>query len=133
MDQRARWARRAGLVAGGLSCGILVALSVPPFGFWPLAWLGFAGLALLARGARPGARALAGAGAGLGQYGIGLWWVQEFSGYGCAVLIVLSTLYVAGALLAIPGRRWGIFVLPAAFVLDDWARYHFPLQGFPLG
>ena len=127
--------RRLEWVVGGMLCGVLVALSIPPFGFWPLAWLGFAGLAFLLPGRSLSERALLGLGAGLGQYAIGLAWVSEFSIPGCVALIIVSALFVSAALLISPSRKVVSVVigLPAAFILSDWLRARFPLGGFPLG
>ncbi|HEX4864930.1 MAG TPA: apolipoprotein N-acyltransferase [Acidimicrobiales bacterium] len=113
----------------------MVALSVPPFGFWPLAWVGFAGVALLLPGSSFGSRALLGAGLGLGQYVIGLAWVSEFSIPGSIALMILGGLFGSVALLLVPSARASTVAvgMPAAFVLADWVRAHFPLGGFPLG
>jgi apolipoprotein N-acyltransferase len=78
---------------------------------------------------------LIGLGAGVGQYVLGLWWVQEFSVPGWIALIVVSGLYVVVALVLVPTgrRRWVAVGLPAAVVAVEWARDRFPLHGFPLG
>jgi apolipoprotein N-acyltransferase len=112
-----------------------LALSIPPFGWWPLAWIGLAGLASLLPGRPLRDRAALGFGAGLGQYVIGLWWVHEFSIPGDVALMLLSALFVTAAVMAVPtGRRLSIVLgLPAALVLADWLRDRFPLGGFPLG
>ena len=124
-----------GWLGGGTLCGILVALSIPPFGFWPLAWLGFAALAFMVPGRSLSERALLGLGAGLGQFAIGLAWVSEFSIPGCVALIIVSALFVCAALVITPSRRPAAMAIgmPAAFVLSDWLRARFPLGGFPLG
>jgi apolipoprotein N-acyltransferase len=129
----ARW-RWWGWLAAGLGCGVLIGLSVPPFGWWPLAWLGFAGLALLLRGRPVRARAALGSATGVGQYGLGLWWVHEFSIPGWIALIVISALFTTVAIMLVPTtRRRGVAVgLPAAFMLADWARDRYPIGGFPL-
>ena len=121
--------------SAGIACGALIALSVPPFGFWPLAWLGFAALALMLPGRSAGFRFTIGLGAGLGQYVIGLAWVSEFSIPGSVALMILGALFVGLTLLAVPTSRVRTVALamPAAFVLSDWARARFPLGGFPLG
>ena len=125
--------RRAFLL--GAACGVLIALSVPPFGWWPLGWLGFAGIAYLLPARRWSARLALGLGAGLGQYVIGLWWVQEFSIPGCLALMILSALFMAAAVLITPSSTPASVAagLPAAVLLGDWARARFPLGGFPLG
>ena len=119
----------------GVVCGALVALSVPPFGWWPLGWLGFGGLAAALPGRSRTSRFALGLGAGLGQYVIGLWWVFEFSVPGCLTLMLVSALFMAAALLVTPSAsRASVAVgLPPAVLLADWARDRFPLGGFPLG
>lgn len=130
----ARW-RWWGWLVAGLGCGILVGLSVPPFGWWPLAWVGFAGLALLLPGRPRRTRAVLGLGTGAGQFILGLWWVHEFSIPGWIALVVLSAAFVAAAVTLVPSRRRRGLVagMPALFVLADWARDRYPLGGFPLG
>jgi apolipoprotein N-acyltransferase len=123
------------LLAAGVGCGVLIALSVPPFGFWPLAWVGFAGLALLIFQLPFRGRVVAGAGAGLGLFVPGLWWVQEFSVPGCIALMLLSALFVTVAVALVPSSRLrGLVIgMPALFVMSEWVRDRFPLDGFPLG
>src|SRR3712207_553023 len=67
------------LSAAGLGAGVLVTLSLPPFGWWPLAMVGAAVLVGALR-ARPWPRRLlVGMAAGLGWLGPGLWWIVDFS------------------------------------------------------
>lgn len=132
--RRSTLRRRAGLLGAGAGCGLLVALSVPPFGWWPLAWVGFAGLALLLPGRSARDRAWLGWGAGLGVFVPGLWWVQEFSIPGCIALMLMSSLYIALAVALVPAsRRRGVAMgLPALLVVAEWVRDRFPLGGFPM-
>ncbi len=56
-------------------CGALAALGHAPFGFWPLALVGFAGLVwLVANGARPGWTGWFGA---VGYFGVAMHWIVE--------------------------------------------------------
>jgi apolipoprotein N-acyltransferase len=116
--------------------GVVIAFSLPPFGWWPLGILGFAGFAFLLRdsGSRR-AQAAIGTGVGLGQYLIGLWWVMEFNVAGYIALVVHGAACTALAAWVVPTRRkWGIvFGLPAALIAADWLRGHFPFGGLPLG
>ncbi|HET6873450.1 MAG TPA: hypothetical protein VFH70_01645, partial [Acidimicrobiales bacterium] len=113
----------------GLAAGILVVLSTPPFGFWPLAWVGLAVLALALVGRPWRVRLALGAGFGLGNYVIGLLWVQEFSVPGYLGVVLISSIYSVVALLVVPtGRRRLVAIgFPAAMVLSDWARDRFPV------
>src|SRR4051812_44394571 len=87
------------VVAGrGLLAGLLLTASLPPFGWWILAVAGVALLAdTLARCERARMRLLAGAATGFTLYGIGWWWMAEFSapGYVLGTLIEVSILAVA--------------------------------------
>lgn len=127
-----RWYFR--LVAG-LAAGLMVALSLPPFGWWPLAWIGLGVVAWVLPGQGWGGRLIIGAGVGIGSYVVGLFWVHEFSIPGYIAVVVVSSLYAMAAVLLIPtGRfRYIAIAMPAAFVLSDWARDRFPLGGLPLG
>jgi apolipoprotein N-acyltransferase len=119
-------------VAGrGLAAGLLLTASLPPFGWWIL---GLAGAALLADtlvrldGMRM--RLLAGAAAGVTLYGVGWFWMSEFSapGYVIAVLIEVAIISLASLTVA-KGRLWAV---PAALVLAEYVRDHFPFGGVPL-
>jgi apolipoprotein N-acyltransferase len=99
---------------------------------------GFAGLlrAVSERPRRPArARAAVGAGVGLGQYIVGLWWVIEFNGGGYVALVVHGLLLAALAAALTPARRrWGIVLgFPAALLVADWVRGRFPFGGLPIG
>src|SRR5437763_7095821 len=115
----------------GLIAGLLLTASVPPFGWWIL---GLAGAALLADtlirvdGWRM--RLLAGAAAGLTLYAVGWFWMSEFSvpGYMVADLIEIAILSLASVSVA-RGRLWAV---PAALVLAEYVRDHFPFGGVPL-
>ncbi|HTX00804.1 MAG TPA: nitrilase-related carbon-nitrogen hydrolase [Acidimicrobiales bacterium] len=120
---------------GGLAllAGALVALSLPPFGLWPL---GIAGTALLARllhDRRSGARLLAGLLTGIGQFGIGLAWAEQFTLPGYLVLVLVESAFLALAALAVPPRRGRVAGFAAALVLAEAARDAFPFGGLPLG
>lgn len=125
--------KRRGFVVGAV-LGALVALSIAPFGWWPLAWLGLAGLAATLPGRPWPVRLAVGAGFGLADYFIGLSWVQEFSVYGYVGVVIISTAYAALAVVAVPSgrRRWIGLALPCTFVVSCWARDRFPVGGFPL-
>ncbi|MBV9410645.1 MAG: apolipoprotein N-acyltransferase, partial [Acidimicrobiia bacterium] len=115
----------------GLIAGVLLTASVPPFGWWIL---GLAGAALLADtlirvdGWRM--RLLAGAATGLTLYAVGWFWMSEFSalGYVLAVFIEIAILSAACVTVA-RGRLWAV---PAALVLAEYVRDHFPFGGVPL-
>ncbi len=122
-------------LAAGCGAGALVALSLPPFGWWPLAWIGFGVVAWLLPGLSVWSRVALGAGLGAAQYSIGLFWVHEFSLPGCIALILWSSLYIALALALVPTarRRSVVLALPALLIVADWLRDRFPFGGLPIG
>jgi apolipoprotein N-acyltransferase len=126
------WRERAAPAGAGLGAGALLAASLPPWGWWPLAPAGAAVL-VAALGGRPWARRLtAGFAGGVGLYGPGLWWMTEFSapGYVAAVVVEAAILGLAAAL--VPPRRGRLLAFPAALVAAEAVRGHWPLGGLPL-
>jgi len=128
-----RAGRRGRIVLPSLAAGVLLALSLPPWGWWPL---GPAGAALLYwRLAGQGARTRSGAGwvAGLGCYGPGLMWARTFNWYGAVILIALEALFFAAAALLTPPRRGRAPAFVAAGTLAEAVRMTWPFGGLPLG
>ncbi|MDQ6796829.1 MAG: apolipoprotein N-acyltransferase [Actinomycetota bacterium] len=123
---------RGALAAAGLGAGVLMAASLPPWGWWPLGPAGAAGLAFSLLGRPRWRRLLLGAAAGLGLYGPGLWWMTEFSAPG----YVLTTLLEAGllglAMMAVPSGGGRRVAFPAALVLASAVGGHWPFGGLPL-
>ncbi len=115
--------------------GLLVALSLPPFGWWPLAWVGLGLLAAALPGRNWRGRLLVGATFGLADYLPGLYWVHEFSIPGYIAVVIVSALYAVAAVGLTPSRnmRYVAVALPCLFTMSDWARDRFPLGGLPLG
>ena len=124
--------RRAAAPALALLGGVLVALALPPFGWWPLAPIGCAALLGSLRGVGSGSRALRGWCFGLGQFAVSLHFVLEFSAVGYALLIVAEALFPALAALT-AGRRGSGYAFAAALSLVEWGREHVPFGGLPPG
>jgi len=119
------------VAARGLVAGLLLTASVPPFGWWVL---GLAGAALLAdtllrvEGWRM--RLLAAAGTGLTLYAVGWFWMSEFSMPGYVLSVLGEAAFLAAASVTVArGRLWAV---PAALVLAEYVRDHFPFGGVPL-
>ncbi len=123
---------RGAVAAVGLFAGVLMAASLPPWGWWPLAPVGAAGLALSAAGRPWSLRLLAGAAAGLGLFGPGLWWMIQFSGPGYVVTTLLEAAIVGLAMVAVPAGRGRGPAFPAALVLAAALGGHWPFGGLPL-
>ncbi|HMC51424.1 MAG TPA: apolipoprotein N-acyltransferase [Acidimicrobiales bacterium] len=139
-DDAGRQAARPpwGRVLGTSSlAGALVALSVPPWGVWPL---GVAGLGLLVwrlEGLAVRARAMAGFAAGLTWYLATLAWMTQFNLGGGALAAVGEAAFIALACAATPARRGsrlrGVLAFPAALVLAEGVIARWPFGGEPLG
>jgi apolipoprotein N-acyltransferase len=123
--------RRPALLA--LAAGALVTLGLPPFGWWPLALAGAGVLAVVLRRPRSWRqRALVGLLFGIGLLAPGLWWMTEFSLPGWALAMLLESAMVTVAVVLVPPGRWQLAGLPAALVLSDVLRGHWPFGGVPI-
>ena len=127
------WARKSGwTAAGSLAAGGLVALSMPPWGWWPLALIGLLALERLIADQPIGARAWRGFGFGAGWLFPATFWMVDFTlpGY-LAVCVVFSVLYGLTGAACPPGlSRW--VALPGLFVLAGAIRWRWPFGGVPL-
>ena len=113
--------------------GLCVALSMPPWGFWPLAFIGIAMLEV-SYGDAPSRRAAAARGAlfgGAWMY-LGMAWMVQLTvpGYLVAGLAFAGYHALAGAFA--PGGRWAIVGRPVAHSLVEALRFSFPFGGVPL-
>ena len=116
--------------------GLCLAASVPPWGWWPLAFLGIAMWDRLLRNAKPRARIVRSIVFAAAWFTPSMLWMVDLTAPGYLIAIVVFSLYVGIAGLAVPGRsssawvRW--LALPAAFTLAEAARCTFPFGGVPL-
>jgi apolipoprotein N-acyltransferase len=125
--------RRGRTALPSLAAGVLLSLSLPPFGWWPL---GLAGAGLLywrLGGLRWRTRLWSGWWAGLGCYGPGLMWARTFNWYGALLLIAFEALFFAGAALLTPPWRGRAPAYVAAATLAEALRMTWPFGGLPLG
>jgi len=116
-----------------VAAGAVIALSLPPWGWWPL---GFAGAAILywrLAGMRIRTRLLAGWLAGLGCYVPGLWWARSFNWYGAVVLMAVEALSMGVAAALVPPRRGRLLAYAGAFTLLEAVRMTWPFGGLPIG
>jgi apolipoprotein N-acyltransferase len=116
--------------------GLCLAASVPPWGWWPLAFLGIAMWDRLLRNAKPRDRIVRSIVFAAAWFTPSMLWMVDLTAPGYLIAIVVFSLYVGVAGLAVPGRssspwvRW--LALPAAFTLAEAARCTFPFGGVPL-
>ena len=121
---------RAALALGG---GFLTALSLPPWGWWPLAFVGVAIFGVALR-TNPGRRTrfVTGAAFGGGWLVMGIGWMWQLTAPGFLVAAILfSSLHGAAALVA-PGGPFACVARPAAHSVVEAVRISFPFGGTPL-
>ena len=116
-----------------LGAGFLVALSLPPWGWWPLAFVGIA-LFEVSLGAEPtsGQRAARGWLFGAGWLFPGLGWMWFLTSPGYLVAASLFAGFHALAALVAPTGNWRMIGRPAAHTLAEALRLVFPFGGVPL-
>ena len=134
-----RWTTiRAGLPRTALAvlCGVLLALSFPPYGVWPLSLVAVAGLSLLTH--RRTARQAAWTGFAFGAPFL-IWllaWLTVIGADAWLLLAVFESLFLAlmAAGLAVVSRlpAWPLWTA-CLWVAQEWARDRVPLGGFPWG
>jgi apolipoprotein N-acyltransferase len=125
--------RRGRVVVPSFVAGLLLAFSLPPWGWWPLAFVGAAVLFVRLHGLAGRARALAGWVAGMGCFVPGLWWAASFNWYGAVLLMAVEAVFVAVAAALVPtAGRWRVLTFTGAFTLLEAARMSWPFGGLPL-
>lgn len=116
--------------------GLCLAASVPPWGWWPLAFVGVAVWDRLLAGSTPRARFLRSWLLGVCWLGPAMLWMVDLTAPGYPIAVAVFGAYVGVAGLAVPGRdhrswvRW--LAVPGAFTLAEAARWTFPFGGVPL-
>lgn len=116
-----------------LGAGTLVALSMPPWGFWPLALVGIF-LFDVALGAAPTRRVRfrLGLAFGAGWMYLGLGWMVQLTAPGYVVAGLVFASFHAVAAVAAPTGPWRVIGRPAAHALVEVVRFSFPFGGIPL-
>ena len=113
--------------------GLLLTFSMPPFGWWPLAFLGLAlWLHIISKRTFRSRLGLSSV-VGVVLFLVTLIWVWDLSvvGYGALVLFFGVLFYgLAGMLIPASKARWLAF--PAVLVLAELIRWRWPFGGVPL-
>ena len=116
-----------------LGAGTLVALSMPPWGFWPLAIVGVL-LFEVTLGDTPSRRERVRLGLlfGAGWMYLGMGWMVQLTTPGYVVAGLVFALFHAGAAAVAPTGAWRVIGRPAAHALVEAVRFSFPFGGIPL-
>jgi apolipoprotein N-acyltransferase len=121
------------VAVASVAAGVLLALSLPPWGWWPLGLVGAALLYWRLGGLPLRTRAWSGWLAGLGCDAIGLAWARSFNWYGAVFLVLLEALSFAAAAAATPPDRGRAAAFVGACTLAEALRMTWPFGGLPLG
>jgi len=108
---------------------------MPPWGWWPLAFIGLALWDWTLLGQRGPVRFRRTAVFALAWFAPALWWMWRFSAPGYLVVLVIFAVIQGLATLTIPGPpddRWRWLVLPSALTATEALRFCFPFGGVPL-
>lgn len=130
-DRPSRGAR--GLLA--LRCigtGLVIAASVPPWGWWPLAFVGIFLLDRLIAGQPAKVRFRRTWLVCAAWLYPSMLWMIDLTLPGYLIACATYAAYFGIAVAACPPSRWRWLALPGAFVLAEWARWSFPFGGVPL-
>ena len=124
---------RGSVAVPSIVAGALLALSLPPWGWWPLGPLGAALIYWRLGGLAARSRAWSGWLAGIGCFGIGLAWARAFNWYGALVLVCVEALFMSVAAVATPRQRGRAPAFVGAWTLAEALRMTWPFGGLPLG
>jgi len=112
--------------------GFFIAFSLPPWGWWPLTFVGFALWDYLLNDLTARQRFLTGWAVGFVWLAIGELWMFDLTAAGyILVFIVFGAGYGLVSSLS-PGDGWRLTLLPAGIVLFEWFRWSYPFGGVPL-
>ena len=130
MSRLHRPTSRSLLALGG---GVLVAASLPPWGVWPLAFVGVI-VFEMALGAAPdrGTRFRYAWMFAAGWLFPGMVWMWFLTPPGYILATALFAVFHGVAAMAAPSGRWRVIARPAAHTLAEALRFCFPFGGVPL-
>ena len=124
---------KAQLVLLAVAFGSVLAMSMPPWGFWPLAFLAFGGLDQLLKDASSRKeRFLVGFSFGMGWLFPGTFWMIALTIPGYFIQGLLFSAFYGILTFAVPRTQYRWIALPAVFTLIEAFRYRWPFGGVPL-
>lgn len=117
----------------GLVAGTCICASLPPWGWWPLAFVGIALWLHALHGAGRGRRFAISWLVGVAWFGPSTLWMFGLTAPGYVVGLLLGWGPMVGLIgLLSPTSRWRLVALPAGVVVFEWFHTHAPFGGVPL-
>lgn len=123
---------RLAAVAGALAAGLLTALALPPWGWWPLSFVGLGSFGVLADSVPARSRPLVAFAFGVPWFLLGMAWMWFLTVPGYLVAVAIFAALHAAAEAAVPAGPWRVLARPAAHSLAEAIRCSFPFGGVPL-
>jgi apolipoprotein N-acyltransferase len=117
-----------------LCSGTLVAFSLPPWGWWPLAYIGIAIFARITTHGitRPRVQFLLGTLFAIGWFAPGMCWMWFLTPPGYVIAILLFASFHGFASVLGSRSMYPLVALPLAHALAETFRFSFPFGGVPL-
>jgi apolipoprotein N-acyltransferase len=116
-----------------LGTGLLIAAALPPWGWWPLAFVGVVALDRLIADQSVGTRFRRGMLVGVGLYIPSLAWMIDLTAPGYVIAAAAYAALLGLGTMAVPASapgRW--LALPGAIALAELLRWSWPFGGVPL-
>ncbi len=123
---------RIGTLLACVAAGLLIAASMPPWGWWPLGLLGLAGLDQLVAHHRPFGRFRRATLVSVAWLGPSMLWMWDLTPPGYLVATVAYSAFFGGLVALAPGGRGRPIGLVAAVVISSALRSAWPFGGVPL-
>lgn len=120
------------LVLLGALSGFLIAFSLPPWGWWPLTFVGIALFDYVSSTKSKKARFLSGWATGAVWLGMGELWMWDLTAPGYVAVVVVFGAGYGGVSVVAGGGDRRLVLLPSGFVLLEWFRWSWPFGGVPL-
>ena len=115
-----------------VAAGLLVAASMPPWGWWPLGWAGLALWVDLLGGARAWGRAGWSGLAAAAWFAPATLWMADMTLLGWPLTVAGFSAMFAAAGAVVPGDDRRYLAFPGALVLVELLRWSWPFGGVPI-
>jgi apolipoprotein N-acyltransferase len=123
---------RLPIMAACIGAGLLMAFSLPPWGWWPLLFVGIFCLDRLIAGQPAASRFWRGWLVAAAWLFPGMGWMVFMSAPGWGVAVAVYSAYFGAACAIAPASRWRWVVLPGSIALAEVLRWAWPFGGVPL-